>query len=145
MFIIINLFQLINFSSFEVYRQQIDDEYRMKLNEYTSSSPTINEKLERVPTQTSACVLTLPQEETSLWSTQETNDWGEQSSPMATYAASSDLSSQNIVETLTRKLDEITSEYPDLFPNRNLDTMNVLDQLFSIVRNFQNQIKDLQK
>ncbi|CAF4557564.1 unnamed protein product, partial [Rotaria sp. Silwood2] len=89
---------------------------------------------------------------TSPWSEQTTNDWDEQNSPiqfpseesLAEHIISSSSSDKNLLDMIKTKLEEIISEYPDLFPNSYHDTIEVFDQLTSIIRNFQNQIKDLQ-
>ncbi|CAF3336486.1 unnamed protein product [Rotaria sp. Silwood1] len=205
-------------NSFDRYRQQIDNEYQIKLNEYISSSPLIVQKIETdiidnrkeiQPLQTSnnnqwndwfinspsindtekqhreirhidiqsELLVDSPQSinkssdstdhqqstvtdrlfgffknVTLPWSEQTTNDWDEQNSPIqfpseepsTEHIISSSLSDQNLLEIIKNKLKEFISKYPELFPNSNGDTIEVFDQLISIIRNFQNQIKDLQ-
>ncbi|CAF3726526.1 unnamed protein product [Rotaria magnacalcarata] len=196
-------------NSFDVYRQEIDNDYRMKLSEFTASSAKVIQDIESEPIeqkrQTSnenqwndwsadapiiaddekqfrnidiQCelladndpstinkptdhyestaanhLLSLPKNEISSWSETTTNDWEEQSSPikfpseeshLVEHMISSSSTNQNLLEILKTKLNKIISEYPEIFPNINRDTFDALDQLNSIIRNFQNQIKELQ-
>lgn len=80
-----------------------------------------------------------------------TNDWNDQSSPLQLpsdepqQTLSSPASYDNLISMIKNKIDEIISEYPDLFPNSNEDILNNLDQFNSIIKNLQNQIKELEK
>ncbi|CAM4859045.1 unnamed protein product [Rotaria socialis] len=196
-------------NSFDVYRQEIDNDYRMKLSEFTVSSTnaiqniesepieqkgqvsnenqwndwsvdapiitddekkfrdvdiqcelladndpsTINKPTDHYESTVSNRLLSLPKNEISLWSETATNDWEEQSSPikfpseesrLVEHMISSSSTDQNLLEILKTKLNEIITEYPELFPNINRDTFDALDQLNAIIRNYQNQIKELQ-
>ncbi|CAF0778122.1 unnamed protein product [Rotaria sordida] len=195
-------------NSFDIYRQQIDNEYHMKLNEYISSSSLktqpietelIEHRKEIQPLQTSndwfmdspsiidtekqhreiqhveiQCELLVDNDQsinktsdsidhqqqptvtnrllgffknvTSPWSEQTTNDWDEQNSPIQFPSEEplSTSSNNNLLEIIKTKLEEIISEYPDLFSNTNGDIIEIFDQVISIIRNLQNQIKDLQ-
>ncbi|CAF2108518.1 unnamed protein product, partial [Rotaria magnacalcarata] len=196
-------------NSFDVYRQEIDNDYRMKLSEFTASSAkviqdiesepieqkrqisnenqwndwsadapiiaddekqfrnidiqcelladndpsTINKPTDHYESTAANHLLSLPKNEISSWSETTTNDWEEQSSPikfpseeshLVEHMISSSSINQNLLEILKTKLNKIISEYPEIFPNINRDTFDALDQLNSIIRNFQNQIKELQ-
>ncbi|CAF4696429.1 unnamed protein product, partial [Rotaria socialis] len=196
-------------NSFDVYRQEIDNDYRMKLSEFTVSSTnaiqniesepieqkgqvsnenqwndwsvdapiitddekkfrdvdiqcelladndpsTINKPTDHYESTASNQLLSLPKNEISSWSETATNDWEEQSSPikfpseesrLVEHMISSSSTDQNLLEILKTKLNEIITEYPELFPNINRDTFDALDQLNAIIRNCQNQIKELQ-
>jgi hypothetical protein len=91
---------------------------------------------------------------TSPWSEEtSTNDWDNQNSPiqlpseepLIQQTVSSPSSLDNFTPIIRNKLQQITSKYPDLFPNSNGDILEDLDQLTSIIKTFQNQIKQLQK
>jgi len=89
---------------------------------------------------------------TSPWSDEtSTNDWNDQNSPLQfpseepPQTMSSSISNENFIEIINNKIQQILSAYPDLFPNSNVDILNNLDQFISIIKNLQNQIKELQK
>jgi hypothetical protein len=89
---------------------------------------------------------------TSPWSEDtSTNDWNDQNSPLQfpseepQQTMSSPTSNENSTPIIRNKIEEIISEYPDLFPDSNEDILNNLDQFISIIKNLQNQIKEHQK
>ena len=57
---------------------------------------------------------------------------------------SSPSSIDNLLQMIKNKLQQITTEYPDLFPNSTDDILHNLDQLLLIIKNQQNQIHQLQ-
>jgi hypothetical protein len=209
--------QISLFRSFDLYRQQIDDEYRIKLHAHTSSPSVLAHKIETEnteykreiqPQQASndnqwnewltdsphitdkeiqhqdiaiQCELltdnrrsirepsdsTDHQEPTvanrlfgffknvtsSLSEEPSTNDWEDQNSPLQLaleepllqQTISSPTSMNNSMQIITNKIQQIVSEYSNLFPNSTGDTLEDLNQLIPIIKNFQNEIKELQR
>jgi len=205
--------QISLFRSFDLYRQQIDDEYRIKLDAYTSSPAVLAHKIETEnmeykreiqPQQASndnqwnewftdsphitdkeiqhqdiaiQCELladnrrsirelsdsTDHQEPTvanrlfgffknvtsSLSEEPPTNDWDDQNSPLQLALEEpllqQTISMSNSMEIITNKIQQIVSEYSNLFPNSTGDTLEDLNQLIPIIKNFQNEIKELQR
>jgi hypothetical protein len=89
---------------------------------------------------------------TSPWSEETpTNDWNDQSSPLQlpSEEPQQTMSSPSLTDNLTQiikdKIQQIVSEYPDLFPDVNEDVLNNLDQFTSIIKHLQNQINQLQR
>ncbi len=82
-----------------------------------------------------------------------TNDWDDQNSPLqltleeplVQQTISSPTSMNNSMEIITNKIQQIVSEYSNLFPNSTGDTLEDLNQLIPIIKNFQNEIKELQR
>lgn len=82
-----------------------------------------------------------------------TNDWDSQNSPiqfppeesLVQQTFSSPSSNDNFTEIIKTKIQQIISQYPDLFSNSNGDILADLDQLNSIIKTLQHQIKQIQK
>ena len=82
-----------------------------------------------------------------------TNDWDSQNSPiqfpseepLVQQTCSSPSSNDNFTEIIKTKIQQIISEYPDLFSDSNGDILADLDQLNSTIRTLQHQIKQIQK
>jgi hypothetical protein len=215
---IIFIYQISLCSSFDVYREQIDNEYRIKLNEYVSSSPHKTQQIETEtneytkeiqPLQASnwndwstesppttntdiqsrdidiQCDLLVDKHSpthktsdpidnqeptvtnrlfgffknvTAPWSEQSTedtsnNDWDEQNSPiqipseepLLQQTTSSPSSIDHLIQTIKNKVQQIVLEYSDLFPNSNGDILEDLNQFISVIKNFENKIKELQR
>jgi hypothetical protein len=58
---------------------------------------------------------------------------------------SSPSSIDNLLQLIRNKIQQIISEYPNLFSNSSEDVLDNLDQFISIIKNQQNQIEELQK
>jgi hypothetical protein len=89
---------------------------------------------------------------TSPWTEETpTNDWDDQNSllrlsseePQQTISSPSSI--DNLLQLIRNKIQQIISEYPNLFPNSSEDVLDNLDQFISIIKNQQNQIEELQK
>ena len=89
---------------------------------------------------------------TSSWAEEPpTNDWNDQHSPLQLpsdepqQTISSPSSTDDLLQLIKNKIQQIISEYPNLFPNSNEDVLDNLDQFISIIKNLQNQIEELQR
>ena len=85
---------------------------------------------------------------TSPWSEEpSTNDWEDQNSPIQLLSDESSvqqtISSPSSIKN--SQIQQIISEYPDLFPNSNGETLHDLDQIVSIIKFLRNQLNELQK
>ena len=89
---------------------------------------------------------------TSTWAEEPpTNDWDDQQSPLQLpsdepqQTISSPSSTDNLLQLIQNKIQQILSEYPNLFPSSSEDVLDNLDQFISIIKNLQNQIEELQR
>ncbi|CAF3671069.1 unnamed protein product [Adineta steineri] len=80
-----------------------------------------------------------------------TNDWDDQNSPLQLHGEEpsnqhtlSSPTTPSFVQSIALKIQQIVTENPNLFPHSHGDLLEDIDQLIAIIKNFQNELDELE-